>query len=284
MRTKRINTKTLLGNSLLQLVLIVWAIGQIIPILWQIISSFKTTSEIQIDLFALPKSLYLGNYDFTKLADLGTPMGIFFRNSIVITIGTIAIMLPIAYIAAYVIAKYKFKGKNVVLFILIMLIGIPLHALVVPIYYMISEMNLLNRYFGLILPYAGYFCPFAILILQSFFREFPDELIEAAKIDGCNNLQAFIKVVFPISLGAISTILIINFIQVWNEFLLALVIMTKTESRTLPVGIVVHQGQWITEWGPIYATLVIAILPTILIYLIFHRNIIKGVAAGAIKG
>ena len=145
-------------------------------------------------------------------------------------------------------------------------------------------MGLLNNYLGLILPYVAYFCPFTVLLLQSFFREIPNELIQAAKVDGCNNLQAFLKIVLPISRGPISTVLIINFIQVWNEFMLGLVIMTKNESRTLPVGIVIFQGDWLTDWGPIYAALVVAIIPTIIVYLIFHRNIIEGVSAGAVKG
>ena len=122
------------------------------------------------------------------------------------------------------------------------------------------------------------------MLLQSFFRTFPDELIEAAKIDGCSNFKAFLKIVLPISLGAVSTVFIINFISIWNDFVLALVIMTRNDSRTLPIGIANFQGNWLTDWGPIYASLVVAIIPTILVYLIFHRNIIKGVAAGAIKG
>jgi len=277
-------TKDFFGNSLLQIVLIFWALLQITPILWQIISSFKTTSEIFLDLFSFPKALYLGNYDFARFAEMGIPLGIYFRNSLIITLSTLAILGPLAYAAAYAIAKIKFRGKNIIIFLLVALIGVPMHSLLVPLYYEILNMGLLNRYFGLILPYIAYFSPFAILLLQSFFRGFPDELIEAAKIDGCNNFQAFIKVVLPISAGALSTVFIINFIQIWNEFLLALVIMTNNNSRTLPVGIVAFQGAWMTDWGPIYAALVITILPTIIVYLIFHRNIIKGVTAGAVKG
>ena len=272
------------GSSTLQILLIFWAFLQIAPVLWQIISSFKTTPEIIRDLFAFPKSLYLGNYDFAKFSEMGVEIGAYFRNSLLITLFTLAVLITISYLAAYVIAKFRFKGKNIVLFILILLVGVPIHSLIVPLYYLIAKMGLLNRYLGLILPYAAYFCPFSILILQSFFRQFPDELIEASKIDGCNNFQAFIKVVLPISLGAISTVFIINFIQIWNEFLLGYIIMKNNNSRTLPVGIIAYQGDYVVQWGPLYGMLVIAIIPTIIIYLIFHRNLIKGVTAGAIKG
>ncbi len=284
MATQKSKFGSFLGSSTLQLLLILWAFMQIIPVLWQVISSFKTTREIIVDLFALPKSFYLGNYDFTYFSEIGIKIGVYFRNSMLITLFSLAILIIVSYLAAYAIAKIRFRGKNIVVFVLIALIGVPIHALVVPLYYLISDMGLINRYLGLILPYASFFFPFTTLLLQSFFREFPDELIEAAKIDGCNNFQAFSKIVLPISMGAISTVFIINFIQMWNEFLLAYVIMKSNDSRTLPVGIVQYQGNYITEWGPLYATLVIAIIPTILVYLIFHRNIIKGVTAGAIKG
>lgn len=284
MEIKKNKIGNFLGGTTVQILLIFWAFMQMTPVLWQIVSSFKTTREIIVDLFAFPKSFYLGNYDFAYFSEIGVKMGVYFRNSLLITLFTLAILITVAYLAAYTIAKFKFKGKNIVLFILIILVGVPIHALIVPLYYLVSKMGLINQYLGLILPYAAFFCPFSILLLQSFFRQFPDELIEAAKIDGCNSFQAFIKVVLPLSLGAISTVFIITFIQIWNEFLLAYILMKSNNSRTLPVGIVAYQGDYVTEWGPLYAALVIAIIPTILVYLIFHRNLIKGVTAGAIKG
>ena len=284
MEIKKNKTKNIIGSSLIQLLLIYWAFVQIVPVIWQIVQSFKTTKEIIVDLFAFPKSFFLGNYDFAHFIELGIPMGAYIRNSFLITLLTLAILIPISYMGAYVIAKFRFRGKNIVLFVMILLIGIPMHSLVVPLYHIIVKAGLLNRYLGLVLPYAAYFCPFTILLLQSFFRQFPDELLEAAKIDGCNNFQAFRKIVLPISLGAISTVFIINFIQIWNEFLLGYIIMKNNNSRTLPVGIIAYQGDYVVQWGPLYGMLVIAIIPTIIIYLIFHRNLIKGVTAGAIKG
>jgi len=276
--------RNILSNKLLQIGLISWAIIQIVPVGWQVLQTFKTSDEISRNLFSLPQTFYLGNYDLAQFAKYGLPLGVLFRNSLMITVLTLIVLVPITYVTAYVIAKFKIKGKNILIFVLIALIGIPMQSLVVPLYHLISKMNLNNRYLGLILPYAGYYCAFTTLLLQSFFREFPDELIEASKIDGCNHFQSFTKIVFPGSLGAISTVFIINFIQIWNEFILALVIMTKNESRTLPIGIVLYQGEWITEWGIVYAAIVMAIMPTIVIYLLFHRNIIKGVTSGAIKG
>ena len=139
------NIGNLFGSSTIQALLIFWVFMQISPIIWQIITSFKTTREIIVDLFAFPESFYLGNYDFSHFAEIGVKMGAYFRNSLLITLFTLALLITVSYLAAYVIAKFKFKGKNIVLFILIILVGVPIHSLVVPLYYLIAKMGLLNR-------------------------------------------------------------------------------------------------------------------------------------------
>ena len=264
--------------------LIVWAIFQIYPLIWLFYSSLKPSVDISQTIFALPKSLYLGNYNFPVFHDRGITLGIYFKNSVIVTVITLIILVSVSLLAAYSIAKIKFPGKNILLIILIGMLGIPVHALIIPLYYFIAKMGLLNNYFGLILPYVAFNAPFSIILLQTYFRQFPDELVDAAKIDGCNNLSAFFRVVMPVSLGAISSVLIINFITVWNEFLFSLVINKNNDAKTMNVGLMLFKGQYQTDWGPLFGALVVAVVPTIIFYFIFHKNILKGVAAGAIKG
>lgn len=271
------------SNSIIQIVLILWAIFQLFPIIWLFYSSFKPSIEIKTKIFNFPNTFYFKNYDFSLFSDRGITLGIYFKNSVIVTVIALIILTVVSVLAGYAMGKVKFPGKNIIILILIGIIGIPLYSLIIPLYYFIAKIGLLNNYFGLILPYVAFNIPFSVVMLQAYFREFPNELIEAARIDGCNVMTAFLKVVMPLSLGAISSVLIINFISIWNEFLFALVIMRNNDVKTLPVGMIAFKGQYVTDWGPMLSALVVAILPTLVFYLIFHRNIIKGISSGAIK-
>ena len=181
-------------------------------------------------------------------------------------------------------AKLHGPGKNIILVALVGMLGIPVHALIIPLYYFIAQLGLLSNRWGLILPYVGFYLPFSILLLQTYFRQFPDEIMEAAKIDGGNHLQIFLEVVMPVSLGGISTVLIINFLNVWNEFLFSLVIMKNNYAKTLPIGLLGFRGPYNADWGPMLAAMFLATLPPLAFYFIFHRKIISGLTAGSLKG
>lgn len=284
MGTKKI-TK-IFSNSIIQILLMAWSLMQVMPVLWLILSSFKPSVEISSHLLSPPKSFYINNYNFSEY-NLATGAEVhiltYLRNSIIITISTLVILMTICFFAGFALAKIKFPGKNVLLIILIIFLGIPIYTIIIPLYYLISNMGLNNNYFGLILPYVAIWCPFTILMLQTYFRQFPDDLIDAAKIDGCNIIQAFIRVVLPTSLGAVSMVLVVNFISIWNEFLLSLTILKNTGVKTLTVGLMGFKGQFITDWGPLFAALTISFIPSIIVYCVFHRSLIKGIHAGALK-
>ena len=271
------------GNSIIQLILIFWGIFQLFPFIWLIYSSFKPSAEIKRHILSLPKYLYLDNYNFSLFSSKGILFGTYYKNSLIIVIAVLLISTLISLFAAYAIAKIKFPGKNILLVIIIAMMGVPVHVVILPLYYYIAKLGLLSNYFGLILPYVAFNSPLAVVLLQAYFRGFPDEIIEAAKIDGCSNQRLFISIVVPISFGAISTVIILNFINIWNEFLISLVIMRNNEAKTLPVGLLGFKGVYDIDWGPMLAGLIIALLPVLLWYLIFHKNIIKGIVAGSIK-
>jgi len=281
---KRNDLGGLFSNTVIEAALLLWVIVQMYPIFWLFMSSFKPSNLVRARIFDLPKSFYFENYNFAKFNEEGITILIYLKNSAIVTGVSLVILMITSVLAAYGIAKLKVPGKNILIVILLALIGVPVHALMIPIFYFFVRLDMINSYWSLIFPYVAFNIPFAVVVLQTFFRQFPNELIEAAKIDGCGNLRTFFSVVIPVSLGAIFSVLVVCFLAIWNEFLFSLVMMRNNEVKTLPVGLMGFKGRYIVEWGPMMAALVIAIIPTIVFYIIFNRSLLKGISAGAIKG
>jgi len=275
-----------ISNSTIHLLLIVLGIAQIAPMFWLLYSSFKPSAAISKNVLAFPKFLYLENYNLAYLdSQYNIKILTYLKNSIIVTAISLLLLTIISILAAYALAKIRFPGKNILILILIVIMGIPGNSLIIPLFYFMAKMHLINNYFGLILPYAAFFAPWSILMLQTYFRQVPNEIIEAAKIDGCSEFRTFWSVVLPLSKGAVASISIFNSIWIWNEFLFSLVIMKNNNYKTLPVGLTgLVMGRNATDWGPLFASLIIAIIPAVIIFFIFNKNIIKGVGAGAIKG
>ena len=166
---------------------------------------------------------------------------------------------------------------------LIWALAIPIHATLIPVFHFLGSLGLRNNYFGLICVYTAFWLPFTITIMVAYFESFPRELEEAGRIDGCTDLGAFWHIVLPVSRGALASIAIINVVGIWSELLFAYVLMNKPEVRTLPVGIVSFRGQYEVAWNMIFAGLSIATIPTLLFFLVFQRQITKGMTMGAIK-
>lgn len=275
----------LFSGSLLQLVLLVWTVVQLYPVVWMIYSSFKPTAKIRTEIFNLPTSLFLENYDFSRISEVnGITVGVYLKNSVLVTAGALLLVAAISILAAYALSFCKVPGKNLIVILSVALLGIPIHSVVLPLYHYIDQVDLLNNYLGLILPYTAFWSPFSVLLLQSYFRTFPRELVDAARIDGSGHLTMLFRITLPIFKGAITSVTIINFIAVWNEFLLGTTIMTQNAMKTLPVGVSTLRGQYGVEWGPFFAVLVITIIVPIVFYAAFHQYLMKGQTEGAIKG
>jgi ABC-type glycerol-3-phosphate transport system permease component len=270
-------------NVVVLSLLALWTIVLMYPVFWLIMSSFKPSNLVRARIFDLPKTLYLGNYDFARFDEMGITLLVYLRNSAFVTAVSLSVLMVVSSLAAYGIAKLKVPGKNTLVVVLLGLIGIPVHALMIPIFYFFAGLGLVNNFSGLILPYISFHIPFAVVVLQTYFRQFPNELIDAARIDGCTAMQTFLEVVVPISLGAISSVLVVSFLGIWNEFMFSLVMMRDNAVKTLPVGLMGFKGRYVVEWGPMMAALVIAIIPSLGIYAVFNRNLLKGISAGAIK-
>ncbi len=283
MLLKKIRLTTILNSSAIQLFLIIWAIIQLFPLIWMFYSSLKKTYQILSSPFSFPKELQFKNFNIIWDNPTGTNLIVYFKNSVIITVATLALLLLISILAAWAIAKFKFIGKNGLLIFLILMIAVPIHSYVVGLYFLIIKLNLLNNYLGLILIYSAVFFPFTVVLLQAYFRSFPDELIDAARVDGCSELRLIFGIVVPISKGAIIAATVIDFIAIWNEFFLSLIVLRNNDLRTLTVGIFQFKSNFTVEWGYMFASLSFAIITPLIVYMLLSRYILEGMTIGALK-
>ena len=262
--------------------LILFLVYIISPFLWQLLTSFKTPQELfSIPPTWIPSKIYTGYYInvFTK-----RPFLTYLKNSFIVASSTTLFSLFVSSFAAYALARLKFKGKSIILSLVLSVSMFPGIAIVSPLFIFLKNIKLLNSYLGLILTYTTFAIPLSLWILTSFFREIPFELEESAKVDGATPMQAFLKIIMPLATPGMFTTAILTFIAAWNEFLFALVFNTQDSMRTVPVGIAMFPGEHDLPWGDIAAASVVVTVPLIIMVLIFQKRIISGLTAGAVKG
>jgi len=273
-----------LAAIVLFVVLLIWAIVELFPILFMFFNSVKTNAEIMGSPFGLPKVPRFLNYlEAWRGGNLGVNLARYFLNSVIVTSGTLVLLMFTGALAAYSLARYRFPGSALASNSLIWALAIPVHATLIPVFHFLGSMGMRNNYFGLIGVYTAFWLPFTITVMIAYFESFPRELEEAARIDGCTDFSAFWRIVLPMSRGALASISIINVVGIWSELLFAYVLMNKPEVRTLPVGIVSFRGEYQVAWNLIFAGLSIASIPTLLFFLVFQRQITKGMTMGALK-
>lgn len=268
------------------LVLILWTLNQLLPLLWLFSTSLKTDLDIIRDPLGLPAwPLSLQNYtDAWYGADTGVTLNAYFLNTVIVVFAGLVLLVALATLAGYAFGRFDFMGRKLLYMSLIALIAVPFHALIIPLYQELKAFGLINNLLGLVLLNVTAALPFSILMMQAYFTTFPRDLEDAAMIDGCTRLGTFWRVVVPIAKGAISTVGIVNFVGMWNEVLLAVVVLWADEKRTLAVGLLGYAGQFgQTRWGLIFAGLSIAVIPLIIFYVIFQNNIMKGATLGSYR-
>jgi ABC-type glycerol-3-phosphate transport system permease component len=198
-------------------------------------------------------------------------------------VGTVLCILVGASLAAYAFSKFAFVGNRALFFMFIFTLVVPMQAMIIPLYAVLVSLRLTNTYLALILPYAAAGLPVSIFLLRTFFDTIPRELEEAARIDGCSDFGAFWRVVLPISGPGLAAVAILQFVNAWNELVLALVAIRNPALRTIPLGLQIFVADQV-EWGPVFASLSMATLPVIVVYVLMQRHFIRGLTAGAIKG
>jgi ABC-type glycerol-3-phosphate transport system permease component len=264
--------------------LVSWAVVELFPILFMFLQSVKTDQEIVGNLWGLPASPRLGNFQRVwEGGSLGVPMGRYFLNSIVVTTATLLFLMVTGSLAAYALARYRFPGERILQTALIWALAVPAHATLIPVFRFMGDLGLRNTYWGLSAVYTAFWLPFTILFLRAYFTTFPRELEEAARLDGASELGVFFRIVLPISRGALASVSIVNVVGIWSELLFAFVLMNQQDMKTLTVGMLAFRGQYSVEWSSVFAGLTIAAVPTLLFFLVFQRQITKGMTMGALK-
>ncbi len=271
-----------IARGVAYLVFILWSLITIFPLVWTFYSSFKSTHEILGSPMALPSSWQFTNYiKAWQQAELGPK----FLNSVLYSTSSTFFVLLLAMMASYGFAKmYEFKKFSKVMYALIGIgLLISVQAIIIPLFLLLQKFNLTDSYVGIILTYIALGLPIAIYLGTEFIKGIPDSLIESAYIDGSSNSRMFLQIIIPMTTPVLFTISIMNILATWNEFMLVFILGTdKTES--LPVGVQSFASQTSTQYGVQMAALVIALLPVVLVYLIFNKKVTQGVVAGAIKG
>ncbi|MBQ7587433.1 MAG: carbohydrate ABC transporter permease [Lachnospiraceae bacterium] len=264
------------------ILLVVWAFINLFPIYFMFTFSLKSNEEIfGKNVVGLPHEWRWSNYS----SAMGTGnMGLYFFNSVLVTVFSIAISIMAAMMATYALTRIKWKWAEMTNAFFMLGLTIPLQASIVPVYVILSKLHWLNHYSTLIIPYSAFTLSMSILICTGFMVDIPYDLDEAARIDGCGLWGTFFRIIAPLLKPALSTIGIYAFLQCWNEFMFANVFISDSKHRTLPVGIKALSGAYTTDWGPIGAALVIATFPTLIIYIFLSRKIQDSFIAGAVKG
>lgn len=271
-----------LGNILIHTFLVLVAIIQIYPLFWLFEFSLKDNNEIfGGNIAGLPQNWRFENY---KTAFLNANVIQYFGNSVLVTVVTIVVTLVFAATAAYAIQRMIWKGSQLVMKTILIGMMVPIHAVLLPLFVVLSKMHLLNSYWALIIPYVAFGLPMAVYLFTSFFASIPTEMEEAAAIDGCGIYQIVFRIIFPIIRPAIATVSIFTFISSWNELMFAVTFINKQEFKTLTVGIMSMVGAYTTKWGEIGAGLMIATIPTVIIYLLLSNQVQNSLVAGAVKG
>ncbi|MDY2628477.1 MAG: carbohydrate ABC transporter permease [Lachnospiraceae bacterium] len=268
-------------SSLKYLVLAMFTFLCLYPIVWLLLSSFKTNSELYANPWGLPEHFSLINY---VTAIVEGHIFQYFGNSVIIAVVAVSVSVLLSTMVSYAISRMFWKLSGVVKQLFLLGMMIPVYAMVVPLFNIFNTCNLLNTHLAVILPHIAISFPMAIFIICGFLDTLPRELEEAAVMDGCNIYQIFFKIILPISKSSIVTVAVVVFINIWNDLLLPQTFLTDPSLMTLPVGLTEFQGQYATDYVTMIAAVIITIIPSIIVYIFLHRNIMEGMVAGAVKG
>ncbi|MCH5272321.1 MAG: carbohydrate ABC transporter permease [Lachnospiraceae bacterium] len=276
------NRKKLKVSQVLILIfLIVLVVVYLAPLLWIIIVSLKTNSELTLDPFGIPKELHWENF---KEAWEKAYLGVALRNSVIVCSATLVVSLLFGSMAAFAIGRmrWKFSGAMMTYFLVGMMI--PVHCVLIPLYVQFSKIKMTDSLISIIIPYITFSLPITIYIMVGFFRSMPGELFEAACIDGCNIYRCFFTIALPLSKTGLFVTGLMTFVGNWNELLLALVFISDKMKKTLPVTLSYFAGPYKTNYVQMFAAILIAIAPNVIVYCIFSNQIVEGLTVGAVKG
>ncbi len=261
-------------------ILVIATLVALAPSVFMILTALKSQEEYTFNKVGLPQSLVLDHFRGVLFeSDFIAWMG----NSLILAAGAVALSTVVSCLGAYAIARLQFRGRSLLFSISTSLMAIPPVVMIVPLFVLYAQLSLISTYEGAILIYAGLITPFSVYLLTSFFRTLPRELFEAARIDGAGDLLILLKIVIPLSLPALLTLVVVNALYVWNDLLIAIIFLQDDAKRTLMAGISVFQGRYNDQIPLTMAGMVFASAPMIILYLAFQKHYIQGLMAGSLK-
>jgi raffinose/stachyose/melibiose transport system permease protein len=268
-------------RTLLYVILIIYSMSIFSPIFLMLITSLKENREIFTRPYSLPQSFNLDSY--IHLFKISNYL-IYFRNSIIVTLTSLLIILALSSLISYVLAKYRFIGSRFLYFYFIAGLIIPIKLGTIGIIRIMLGLHIFDTLAALIIVYVAMGIPFGVFILTDFIRLIPEELSNSARIDGCSEPKIFLRIILPLIRPALAAVAIINFIPIWNDFWFPLLLVRTDNVKTIPLATALLYGQYETNFGLIFSVLTAASLPVIIFYLIMSRQFIKGLSSGALKG
>ena len=261
--------------------LVIASLLVVLPGLFVLFTAFKTQAGYTVDKIGFPSPI---TFDNIETAMRGGRFALWLTNSIILAAGSVLLSLAVSVPAAFAFARMRFPGQTILLSVVTALIVLPPVVLVLPLFLFLTRAGLTSSHLGAIIVYAGLLTPFSVYLLTSFFRAIPTALIDAASIDGAPNHLVLVRIILPLSAPAIATIIIVNALWVWNDLLIALVLLPRDELKTLMVGVTVFGSRYNSDVPVAMMGMLIASLPMLLLYLVGQRWFIRGLAAGGLKG
>jgi raffinose/stachyose/melibiose transport system permease protein len=253
----------------------------IFPILWIFYSSLKSKQEFSLNILSLPTKLHFENY-VAVLVD--AKLYQYLLNSVFLSVVSTIVTIIIGFVSGYFLARFSFRGRNVLYVMFLFGMLIPVYGLLVPVFIEYKNLGFLNHRLSLVLPEVTFALPLVIFLIESFVKSLPIEIEEASYVDGGSLFTSMAKIVLPMCRPVLSTCIILSFLNIWNEFPFALVLISDQSLKTLPVGLTNFVGQYTVNYPQLMSGINIAVLPVVLVYMFMYKKIIQGMIAGAVKG
>jgi raffinose/stachyose/melibiose transport system permease protein len=281
MTGKRRRRRRIAGRTVLYVIAWIVAILVLVPMIYAVLGGFRTTAQIAADPIGLPSPWVLSNY--TELLQSSTFLRQLFNSALIAAVSTL-LVVPLAALAAFVFARFAFRGRE--LFYTLFTLGLlfPVAIAILPIFIMVRNLGLLDNPIGVALPQAAFGLPMTIIILRPFFASIPDDLQDAAAIDGAGPLRFFWKILIPLSRPVLATVSVLAIVGSWNAFLLPLVVLTDSDQWTLPLGVTNYSQQYTADIAKILAFTTLSMVPALVFYAFAERQLIRGLTSGAVKG
>jgi len=263
-------------------VLTIWSVVVITPLAWTLLSSFKTTREIFASPFSLPSNWSFENY---RSAWSREGFGNYFLNTVVIVGSALIIVMTLGAMCAYVLARFRFPGSRAIYYLMLAGLTFPVFLAIVPLFLLMRDFHLLNKQPGLVIVYVAFALPFTVFFLYPFFKRLPDEIAEAAAVDGASEWRTFFQVMLPMARPGMVSVAIFNFLGLWNQFLLPIALNTDQDNYVLSQGMsrFASQAGYAVDFGSLFAAVMITVVPVLVMYIVFQRQLRGSVAQGTLK-